>query len=155
MDREDIERLLDEFAADGEETMSTLLDMIRERNGNVSLVLRVLARRPDLAVPHVLKGMGRHRVLDPKTKELVGVAAAAALRCEYCIQAHAERALRFGATEEELFETLVVAGTVAESSTQAVAFRVFEKLRGRRRHRQDDGGADAGGHEHGTHPHLE
>ena len=48
-------------------------------------------------------------VLDAKTKELVAVGTAITARCKYCIAIHVEKALKAGATKEEIFEVSVVA----------------------------------------------
>ncbi|MDD9878608.1 MAG: carboxymuconolactone decarboxylase family protein [Magnetovibrio sp.] len=48
-------------------------------------------------------------VLDPKTKELVAIAIAVAARCDGCIAFHARAAVRFGASREEILETLGMA----------------------------------------------
>ncbi len=47
--------------------------------------------------------------LDLKTKELIAVGIAVAVRCSYCIGIHVEKAFKAGADEEEILE----AGTVA------------------------------------------
>ncbi|HEU0230241.1 MAG TPA: carboxymuconolactone decarboxylase family protein [Burkholderiaceae bacterium] len=47
--------------------------------------------------------------LPQKTKELIAVAVAHATQCPYCIRGHTERALRKGATEQELMEAIWVA----------------------------------------------
>ena len=48
-------------------------------------------------------------VLDRKTKELVAIAASLAAKCEGCLQGHIKKALKFGATREELAETIAIA----------------------------------------------
>jgi AhpD family alkylhydroperoxidase len=48
-------------------------------------------------------------VLDPKTKELIALALAVAARCEGCVAFHAQTLVKFGATREEVAETLGVA----------------------------------------------
>ena len=48
-------------------------------------------------------------VLDTKTKELVAVGTAITARCKYCIAIHVEKALKAGATKEEILETAAVA----------------------------------------------
>ena len=48
-------------------------------------------------------------VLDRKTKELVAIAASLAARCQGCLQGHIKKALKFGATREELAETIAIA----------------------------------------------
>jgi len=48
-------------------------------------------------------------VLDTKTKELVTLGTAITARCKYCIAIHVEKALKAGATREEILETATVA----------------------------------------------
>ena len=48
-------------------------------------------------------------VLDTKTKELVAVGTAITARCKYCIAIHVEKALKAGATKEEILEVATVA----------------------------------------------
>ena len=47
--------------------------------------------------------------LPSKTKELIAVAVAHVTQCPYCIRGHTERALKKGATEQELMEAVWVA----------------------------------------------
>lgn len=47
--------------------------------------------------------------LSPKTKELVALAIGIAARCDGCLAYHARAAARFGATREEVLETISVA----------------------------------------------
>ncbi len=128
------ERLLAELTALIEkdaQAAETILEYLRERDGGVGLMLRVLSRRPGLLVPHVLQGLQIYdtpQAIDPKTAELAAVAASAALMCEHCLEAHMRAARRKGATLEEIFDVLVVAGAIAESSTLAVAFRRFRQM---------------------------
>ena len=48
-------------------------------------------------------------VLDRKTKELVAIAASLAAKCQGCLQGHIKKALKFGATREEISETIAIA----------------------------------------------
>jgi len=48
-------------------------------------------------------------VLDTKTKELMALAIAVAIRCEDCIAYHTRAAIKQGAQEAEVLETLGVA----------------------------------------------
>ena len=47
--------------------------------------------------------------LDSKTKELLAIAIAVAIRCDGCIAFHAKAALQHGATREEIMETMGLA----------------------------------------------
>jgi AhpD family alkylhydroperoxidase len=56
--------------------------------------------------------------LDNKTKELIGLAVAAHIKCRYCIHFHTEAARAFGAKEDELREAVAMGGmTVLFSNT--------------------------------------
>lgn len=48
-------------------------------------------------------------VLDPKTKELLAIAIAITTRCDGCIAFHVKAAIRYGATREEVAETVGMA----------------------------------------------
>lgn len=48
-------------------------------------------------------------VLDTKTKELVALGTAITARCKYCIAIHVEKALKAGATKDEILEATAVA----------------------------------------------
>src|SRR5262245_9030882 len=48
--------------------------------------------------------------LDHKTKELIGLAVAAHIKCRYCIHFHTEAARAFGATDAEMREAVAMGG---------------------------------------------
>lgn len=50
-----------------------------------------------------------HKALDLKTKELIALAIAVAVRCDDCIAFHVQSAIQHGATKDELMETLGMA----------------------------------------------
>ncbi len=113
-----------------------LVEGIERQRGSLGFLLGSLKNRPRTFNPYVLKGMSVYRdteALDRKTAELVAVASAAALRCEHCLEAHMDRAIREGATLEEIFDTLLIAGAISESSTLSVAFRKFRQKEGKRK----------------------
>jgi AhpD family alkylhydroperoxidase len=51
----------------------------------------------------------KHSVLDLKTKELIAIAASLATGCHGCFKGHVLKAVRNGATREEIGETIAVA----------------------------------------------
>ena len=55
--------------------------------------------------------------LDGKTKELLGLAVAAQIPCQYCIYFHTAAAKANGATDEEIRETVAMAAVVRHWST--------------------------------------
>jgi AhpD family alkylhydroperoxidase len=50
----------------------------------------------------------RASVLDRKTKELIAIAASLASHCNGCLEGHIKKALKVGATKEELSETIAI-----------------------------------------------
>ncbi len=104
------------------------------RNGELGFLLKVLKERPRNFNPFLLKGMAIYKepsVLDRKTAELVAIGAAAALRCDHCLEAHMTRAMDEGASLNEIMDAVLVAGAISESSTLSVAFRKYKQLEGK------------------------
>lgn len=73
---------------------------------------------PDYQVPgmwsYFIATTGPQNAIPPKYRELINLAVAAQIPCDYCIFYHTEAAKGLGATEEEVKETIVTA-----SSTRA------------------------------------
>ncbi|MBI4236318.1 MAG: carboxymuconolactone decarboxylase family protein [Chloroflexi bacterium] len=127
MDRRTLARLLNESEEERQRTAAAVLALIRAKQGEPPYVLQTLAqRRPDLLLAQGFRALTRRRALEPRVAELIAMASAAALRCEWCIRTHLDAARRAGAGEDETFEALAIAAAIAESSTQAVAFREFD-----------------------------
>jgi AhpD family alkylhydroperoxidase len=51
----------------------------------------------------------RPSVLDRKTKELIAIAASLAAKCQGCLEGHVKKALKFGASREEVSEAIAIA----------------------------------------------
>jgi AhpD family alkylhydroperoxidase len=47
--------------------------------------------------------------IDRKTKELIAIAASLAAKCQGCLDGHIQKALKFGATREEIGEAIAIA----------------------------------------------
>lgn len=124
------------------ELADELAEALVGRTGELGFLLKVLKERPRTFNPYLLKGMTVYRepkALDRKTAELAAVSAAAALHCEHCLEAHMARAVAEGASLDEIMDTILVAGAIAESSLLSVAFRKYKQLEGKtKRHRRDD-----------------
>lgn len=61
--------------------------------------------------------MNPESALDPKTKELMGLAVASQIPCHYCIYFHTVAARANGATEDEIKEAVAMAAIVRHWST--------------------------------------
>jgi AhpD family alkylhydroperoxidase len=51
----------------------------------------------------------RPSVLDRKTKELIAISASLAAKCQGCLEGHIKKALKFGATRDEISESIAIA----------------------------------------------
>src|SRR2546430_5846511 len=54
--------------------------------------------------------------LDRKTKELIAIAASLATQCKGCLEGHIKKALNYGATKEEISETIAITMGVSVAS---------------------------------------
>ncbi len=142
MNREQFSQMFDHLAGSPDETAETLRAFWIERRGGVPFVMQMLQRRPDAALSFTLKVegiFGDDTALDKKTKELIATAVAAALRCDYCMQAHVPAALAAGATTDEVMQAMLVAGAICESSSFAHSLRVLQRIEDSRKRAQSRG----------------
>jgi AhpD family alkylhydroperoxidase len=87
------------------------------------------------AMPEVFRGFsGLHQAtikdgaVPVKEKELIALGIGLAVRCEPCIYAHVEAALKAGATAQEIIETAGVAVLMQGGPTYTYLPRVTEAL---------------------------
>ncbi|WP_042688612.1 carboxymuconolactone decarboxylase family protein [Azospirillum sp. B506] len=74
---------------------------IRELRGGAPDVMKAFSGMAQAAL--------KANALDTKTKELIALAIAVAIRCDGCVAFHAEAALKQGATRDEVMETMGMA----------------------------------------------
>jgi AhpD family alkylhydroperoxidase len=90
-------------------------------------------------LPGVMKALsGLHSevvkdgALSARTKELMMVGIAVALRCEYCLWKHVPEAVKLGATREEIMEAvstaIVMAGGPAVAYGSVVVLQILDEL---------------------------
>lgn len=70
-----------------------------------------------------------NKVLDSKTQELIALAASLVARCQGCIEGHIQKALKHGATKEEISEAIVIAVGINAASIVDLTDNAAEKLR--------------------------
>jgi AhpD family alkylhydroperoxidase len=71
--------------------------------------------------------------LDTKTKELIALAIAVAIRCDGCVAFHAQAAQKQGATREEVLETMATAifmGAGPSAMYAAQALEAYDQFAG-------------------------
>ena len=83
---------------------------------------------PDTVKGYVQLGQagGRTNHLDAKTRELIAIAVAVALRCDGCIAVHAADALKAGATKSEVAEALGVAVSIGAGAALVYSTRTLD-----------------------------
>lgn len=64
--------------------------------------------------------------LDFKTRELIALAVAVSLRCDGCINAHTEAAIKAGASKEEIVDALGVAIMVNAGAAMVYSARTID-----------------------------
>jgi len=67
--------------------------------------------------------------LDRKTKELIAIAASLASHCKGCLEGHIKKALKYGATKEELSETIAITMGVSAAAMVDLTDIAAENLR--------------------------
>jgi AhpD family alkylhydroperoxidase len=67
-------------------------------------------------------------VIDRKTKELIAIAASLTAKCQGCLDGHITKALKFGATPDEIGETIAIALGVAAASVVDMSDIAAENL---------------------------
>jgi AhpD family alkylhydroperoxidase len=72
------------------------------------------------------KGASKTTHLDAKTRELIAIAIAVTTRCDGCIGVHTDRAIKAGATREEVAEALGVAIALNAGAALAYSARVLD-----------------------------
>lgn len=66
--------------------------------------------------------------IDRKTKELIAIAASLGFKCAGCLEGHLQKALKHGATKEEISEAIAIAMGVGAASVVDQTDRAAEEL---------------------------
>jgi AhpD family alkylhydroperoxidase len=97
-------------------------DVDAEIESTLGLVPEFMRRVPDYLIPTEWASFKNLELSDQtaipnKYKELIGLAVSGATRCRYCAYFHAEAARLFGASEDEITETALIAKNTMGWST--------------------------------------
>jgi AhpD family alkylhydroperoxidase len=94
----------------------------RDIEESLGLVPEFMRRVPDYLLPTEWASFKNLQLSDStaipnKYKELIGLAVSGATRCRYCAYFHTEAARLFGATEDEIMESALIAKNTMGWST--------------------------------------
>jgi AhpD family alkylhydroperoxidase len=97
-------------------------DVTHDIEATLGLVPEFFNRVPDYLLPTEWASFKSLQLSDQtaipnKYKEMIGLAVSGATRCRYCVYFHTEAARLFGATEEEITETALIAKNTMGWST--------------------------------------
>lgn len=126
LDLEKIDKILKKEPARAAEE---LLKSVEEIYGEVPYILQSMADKPDLLIPKILYDnsiMREFERLDQKTIELISIGVSAALRCTHCLNMHIRVAKRMGISRDEIFDAILIAGTLSNASVLANGTRAID-----------------------------
>lgn len=138
MKKDDVQQIMDALFKAGkedmEETTRAIFQMFDKAHISVPFVIQMLGKRPDVSISTLIKSASLYKskeIMDEKTAELIAISSAVANRSEFCTNVHIDKAYSLGATEEEIFNTILISSAVCETSSWAYGFREFKKFEGK------------------------
>ena len=126
MDLAKIEKILKK---EPDEAVEELLKEVEKAYGEVPYILNFMRDSPELLVARVIYEnaiVREFKRLDAKTVELISIGVAAALRCEHCLKLHIRVAQRLGVPKEEIFDAILIAGSLSNAAVLAEGTRAMD-----------------------------
>lgn len=72
------------------------------------------------------ESIAEESVFDDRMRELLGLAAAAATQCRYCVHTHGQKAIKHGASKEEVAQIVQIASQVRAGATMSYGLESLE-----------------------------
>ncbi|MBU4374004.1 MAG: carboxymuconolactone decarboxylase family protein [Euryarchaeota archaeon] len=126
MDLRKLERILKK---EPDEAAEELLKEVEKAYGEIPYILNFMKQSPELLVAKILYDneiIREFKRMDAKTIELISIGVCAALRCEHCLKLHIRVAQRLGATKEEIFDAILIAGSLSNAAVLAEGTRAMD-----------------------------
>ena len=126
MELKKIEKILQKEPEDAAEE---LLKEVEKAYGEIPYILNFMKQNPELLVTKILYDnsiIREFKRLDAKTIELISIGVSAALKCPYCLKMHIRVAQRLGVTKEEIFDAILIAGTLSNAAVLAEGTRAMD-----------------------------
>lgn len=112
-----------------DEAVEELLKQVEEVYGEIPYILNFMKQSPELLVAKILYDnsiIREFKRLDAKTIELISIGVSAALRCEHCLKMHIRVAKRLGIPKEEIFDAILIAGSLSNAAVLAEGTRAMD-----------------------------
>lgn len=126
MELKKIEKILKK---EPDEAAEELLKEIEKTYGEIPYILNFMKQSPELLVTKILYEnsiIREFKRLDAKTVELISISVSAALRCDHCLKMHIRVAQRLGVTKEEIFDAILIAGSLSNAAVLAEGTRAMD-----------------------------
>ncbi len=126
MELKKIEKILQKEPEDAAEE---LLKEVEKAYGEVPYILNFMKQSPELLVAKILYDNSITREfkrLDAKTIELISIGVSAALKCPHCLKLHIRVAQRLGVTKEDIFDAILIAGSLSNAAVLAEGTRAID-----------------------------
>ncbi len=126
MELKKIEKILQKEPEDAAEE---LLKEVEKAYGEIPYILNYMRQKPELLVTKILYDNSITREfkrLDAKTIELISIGVSAALKCPHCLKMHIRVAQRLGVTKDEIFDAILIAGTLSNAAVLAEGTRAMD-----------------------------
>ena len=124
-----------EEKGDKERRVEAALAKAKEQYGQVPFITSCISDHPDLYLGYAEFSkhlMFEPKALDQKTMELCAIAAGSSLGADHCLDVHLRQAAKHGASDEELFEAIMVGAYMAMTRSQASALRRLKEFQEKR-----------------------
>jgi AhpD family alkylhydroperoxidase len=126
MELKKIEKILQKKPGDA---AKELLKEVEKAYGEVPYILNFMKQNPELLVTKILYDnsiIREFKRLDANTIELISIGVSAALKCPHCLKMHIRVAQRLGVTKEEIFDAILIAGTLSNAAVLAEGTRAMD-----------------------------
>ena len=126
MELDKIKKILEK---EPDEAVEELLKEVKELYGEVPYILNFMKQSPELLATKVLYDnsiIREFKRMDEKTVELISIGVSAALKCEHCLKMHIRVAQRLGIPKEEIFDAILLAGSLSNAAVLAEGTRAMD-----------------------------
>jgi len=126
------EQLVNDFLAHADDLGDDITKDVEEMIGVVPFIFHILRDRPESFALSTLADyrISRPDSLDPKTAELIAVAAAAGAGADSCLKVHMGAAMKEGASRDEVLDVLLIAAMIGKTRILASSLRRFREVCG-------------------------
>ncbi|MDF1533473.1 MAG: carboxymuconolactone decarboxylase family protein [Methanosarcinaceae archaeon] len=124
-----IEKIREILKKDPEDAVDELLGDVKERYGEIPYILNFMKDMPELLIPKILYDdsiMREFKRMDSRTVELISIGVSSALRCDHCLKMHIRVASHMGITKDEIFDAILIGGTLSNASVLAGSTRALD-----------------------------